>query len=174
MKEEWRDIPKYENRYQVSNKGRVRSLDAKVWGGKAFYIRKGQLLRPGIGSHGYYTVALNRYSHTIHSLVAMAFLPPRPERVHVDHINRNKLDNCVKNLRYASFSQNARNSKQCDRATSKYNGVVWFSRDKNWLAHMYIGKKMHHIGKFSDEKAAALAVNMFIKTNNLDRELNIV
>lgn len=114
--EEWKDIPGYEGLYQVSSEGRVRSLDrvVKQTGLKNVYQRiyKGRVKQPCIFKTGYAMV--NLYNQklltiSIHRLVALAFLDPVHGKNTVDHINRDKLDNRLCNLRWANSSEQAIN-----------------------------------------------------------------
>lgn len=109
----WRWVPNYEGVYEVSNIGRVRSVDRTVayynWRAcaKINHSVKGRILRPGKASSGYYTVALGRgNSRTVHSLVAEAFLGPKPDGHEVLHIDGSRTNNCVANLRYGTRSEN--------------------------------------------------------------------
>lgn len=111
MKEEvWRDVPRYEGKYQVSNLGNVRSLDTPPISRRSKGT-KGRVLRPGVGSHGYLTVALRKpgekpYSYPVHHLVLAAFVGPRPENNVIRHLNDDKLDNRLENLCYGTNSEN--------------------------------------------------------------------
>jgi HNH endonuclease/NUMOD4 motif len=104
--EEWRSIPGYEGRYEVSTLGRVASLN---------YSRqkKRQILKPR-PERGYQKVTLFKQHHLkqwkIHQLVMLAFVGERPTNLVTDHINRVKTDNRLVNLRYVSRSENARNT----------------------------------------------------------------
>ena len=62
IKEKWKDIIGYENYYQVSNLGNVRSLDRKIHFNKGISIKKGQLLKPALTKKGYLKVALSKES----------------------------------------------------------------------------------------------------------------
>lgn len=112
MKEEWRDIAGYEKYYQVSDLGRVRSLDRVVphsnGGPKR---RKGRVLRSSSSSGPYQTVTLSvEAKHkqcTVHRLVAIAFLGPCPSGHQVRHGPNGKLDNRLSNLAYGTQSQNS-------------------------------------------------------------------
>jgi hypothetical protein len=96
---EWRTIGGYEN-YEVSNDGQVRNRSSQ------------RILRPGL-SVGYYCVVLCKggvgKTMKVHQLVATAFLGDSEGR-YVDHIDHNRLNNNISNLRYVSQSDNMRNS----------------------------------------------------------------
>jgi len=117
MNEIWRDVVGFEDAYQVSNLGRVRSktrfvvMSASHKSAEHISRRNGRLLRPGKASTGYFTVALGRgNSKTVHSLVAEAFIGPCPERHEVLHIDGSRTNNCVHNLRYGTRTENIMDS----------------------------------------------------------------
>lgn len=104
-KEQWKPVvePGFENTYEVSNLGRVRSKDRwiKVAGHKTF--RRGKVLRPCVNkNNGYYYVVLSypgvQKEFTVHSIVANAWLPRIEGLDFINHKNENKLDNRVCNL----------------------------------------------------------------------------
>lgn len=106
--EEWRDVVGFEGSYQVSNIGRVRSLDRTITcknGQTQFY--KGRILKPYLGKNGYYSVNIKGTPRLVHRLVAEAFLPtPTDEQTHVDHIDGDKTNNHVSNLRFCTAWEN--------------------------------------------------------------------
>ncbi|WP_299315526.1 NUMOD4 motif-containing HNH endonuclease [uncultured Halomonas sp.] len=115
MKEIWRDVPGYEGRYEVSDKGRVRSRDRQVEAttrqGTTYYSRRrGRLLRPGrMNAFGHLSVAIGKgNSRTVHSLVMEAFIGPRPDGFDIRHLNGDGSDNRLVNLEYGSRSENNR------------------------------------------------------------------
>lgn len=114
MKEIWRDIKDYEGLYQVSNLGRVRSLDryVKHSRGGVMVRRKGCLLKPTTNK-GYKMVALSKNNtiryYLIHRLVAEAFIPNPENKPYIDHINTIKTDNRVQNLRWVTRLENENN-----------------------------------------------------------------
>ncbi|MGB4655848.1 MAG: NUMOD4 motif-containing HNH endonuclease [Bacteroidales bacterium] len=116
MKHEvWQDIPGYEDKYQASTCGRIRSLDRFVRGvchftSKEFYRKiKGRVLRPGqYCESGHISVVLEKGTpgKPVHKLVARTSLGVCPENCEVLHGNGNPKDNRVENLRYGTRTEN--------------------------------------------------------------------
>ncbi len=102
--EEWRDIPGYEGKYQVSNMGRVKAERPQS---KKF---KPKVLAPVPTTGGYLRVSLSQKgvskSRTIHRLVMLAFVGSCPVGYEVDHINYDVTDNRLANLRYVTCTEN--------------------------------------------------------------------
>lgn len=96
--EEWKTINDYED-YLISNLGRVKSIKNNTE----------RLLKQGVGSSGYYNVVLCKEGKTKtfrpHQLVATHFIDEARGRI-INHIDGNKLNNCVTNLEYVSYSGN--------------------------------------------------------------------
>lgn len=76
----------------------------------------------------------------------------------VDHINGNRLDNRITNLRFCNDKQNAHNSMNRG-GSSKYKGVHWDKRKRRWIAQIGIEWKRIHLGNFLSEEQAAAAYN---------------
>jgi len=111
MEEEWRDIKGYEGLYQVSNLGRVRSLDKAIVDSKGRKrISKGRIRRVGVKSGGYLNVALCKngkaVNKSVHRLVAEAFMPDADFSLDVHHINGVRHDNRIENLRFVTEREN--------------------------------------------------------------------
>ena len=109
MKEEWRDIAGYEGLYQVSNLGRVQSLDHFASNGNVDILYKGRVISQH-SHNGYMLVHLckkNKVSTTsVHRLVAKAFVPNPLNKPQVNHIDGNKANNNALNLEWCSQSEN--------------------------------------------------------------------
>lgn len=111
MEEIFKDVPHYEGLYQVSNFGRVKSLQRLVkhnYGG--LKTLKERLLRIGIDSCGYCVVVLckNGYKETfkVHRIVAQCFLIPIKDKTHVNHKDGNKSNNSIDNIEWCNRSEN--------------------------------------------------------------------
>lgn len=119
-KEIWKDIPKYENYYQVSNLGRVKSLDREMVGksGKK-YIKKGLIMTPGL-KHSSLSVILSkdgkRENNKVHKLVMLAFVGERPNGMQICHKDGDFKNNNLNNLRYDTAKEN---KKDCYRYSEK-------------------------------------------------------
>jgi hypothetical protein len=89
----------------------------------------------------------------IHKLVQSAF---NLGKGFIDHINQNRADNHLKNLRVATRSQNLANQKS-KRGSSKFKGVSFFKQTKRWEAYIKKDGKRYHLGFFKSEEDAARA-----------------
>ena len=115
IREEWRPVIGFEQEYEVSSLGRVRSSGRMVRArGGSTQWRRGRMLSPRVSTQGYTRVALSRRSKReeapIHRLVAEAFIGPRPERNDINHKNGVKDDNRVSNLEYVTRGENLRHA----------------------------------------------------------------
>lgn len=110
-KEEWRPVVGYEGLYEVSNLGRVRSLPRtmKTRHGKPEnrYHLKGRILKQIRTSRGYLVVMLGKGNQAfVHRLVLSAFVPNPENKPFCDHIDADRTNNIVSNLRWATYSEN--------------------------------------------------------------------
>ena len=109
MIEIWKDIEGFEGQYQVSNLGRVKSLDHYVKWKNTKHFVKGRILTQAKSDKGYLTVGLPQKRKKVHRLVADAFIENPNNLPTVDHINRDKTDNRVENLRWADMKSQCEN-----------------------------------------------------------------
>ena len=108
MEEIWKPVSDnyFKDNYEVSNLGNVRRLNK---------TKPPRLLKPYKLKNGYLQVCLcvDNYKEllTIHRIVALAFLQNNDKNNEIDHIDRDKTNNCVDNLRWVSKSENCKNRK---------------------------------------------------------------
>lgn len=161
IEEQWKDIKGYEGLYQVSNFGRVRSLDRYVNCGirnNNKVLKKGKIIKQSI-SNNYLRVGLcngkAQKSKLVHRLVAKAFIPNPNNYLCINHKDENKLNNCWNNLEWC---------------TNKYNNTYGTRLTR-------ISKKMQNNKKLSKAVNQYDLNNNFIKkwesTKQIERELGI-
>lgn len=138
MIEIWKDIPNYENLYQISNLGRIKSLQN---------YRKYNILTPRI-KKGYYTIGLRKNGkrkwYLIHRLVAKTFIPNNDNLPQVNHIDENKLNNRVNNLEWCNASYNNNYGTRQERVsnTNKLRKEVYkYDKEGNLLAKYHSVKE---------------------------------
>ena len=165
----WKDIKGYEGHYQVSNLGRVKSLDRIVnrSGVRNNMILKGKLKKQSSHYKGYKLVQLKVdglfKTYKVHQLVAMSFLGHTPTGMSsiIDHIDNDKTNNIVSNLRIISNRENTSKGKLLKNKSSKYTGVS-FNKGK-WTSFIQIDKKNKYLGRFITEEEAYLAYKQELK-----------
>lgn len=115
MKEKWKDIKGYEGAYQVSNTGKIRSLDRMVNNkrtGKMF--SKGVVKKIFLNNHGYPIIPLvtdgRRRTKSVHRLVAIAFISNPKNKKEVNHKDLDKENNHVSNLEWMTKSENMKHA----------------------------------------------------------------
>lgn len=112
-------------------------------------------------SNSFYAVR-NVYESGRHLSVKMhrLILGLTDPKIFCDHENGNGLDNQRHNIRVSTYQENMRNKPSYKNGTSRFKGVSFKAQHKKWVAQIQVdGKKVVHIGYFSDEESAAVAYN---------------
>ena len=152
----WKTKDDNEN-YEVSISGSVRNIRTK------------RMLNPSISSNGYYYVHLyKKQQHKkfkVHRLVAKAFLPNLINGDSIDHINNEKLDNTISNLRRCTCQQNQFNKKVYKHSTTGIKGVSFNKKINKWECYIRFNYKKIHLGCFDNLEDAKNARR--IKANEL-------
>ena len=101
-----------------------------------------------INSNGYLVTSVNKRPIRVHRLIFLmhyGYLPPM-----LDHINGNKLDNRIENLRAATPRQNHQNRDARVTNTSGERNVVWHKRSERWRVVFWAGGKQRQFGTYTD------------------------
>lgn len=120
MGEIWKNINNYKGLYQVSNLGRVKSLERIVVCNQGKRVVKEKILKYNLDRYGYLSVVLcinglcKRY--TVHRLVYETFRGKAPYWMQVNHINEDKTDNRLCNLNIMTAKQNSNWGTRNERA----------------------------------------------------------
>jgi len=157
----WKPLLGYEEIYKISNLGRIWSV-VRRGGGGCFKI-------PNLNKqNGYYMVGLDNKDkgkkNLIHRLIALTFIPNPENKPCVDHINRNRQDNRIENLRWVSYMENNLNKEL------KLKGCIWLNKrkhnDKTYIYYrVSIGKL--NVGSFKSYEEAQEELNKKLKNINL-------
>lgn len=143
MKEIWKDIKGYEGYYQISNFGRVKSVERMVCNHKSGSTRLVQerFLSPTDNGHGYKMVKLNirrtRTNKYVHRLVAEHFLDNPLKKKYINHLDYDTSNNAVTNLEWCTQSENVLHSIEHMRKPRTK------SRPSN-TGEKYITKRIYH------------------------------
>lgn len=175
--EEWKVVCACPD-YEVSNFGRVRSMDMRVWNGKVNYTKKGRLLKAGLGGTGYYTVSLRGKTHKVAELVAEAFLEKKNSSYIVNHIDGNKKNDNIGNLEWVSPSDNNTHALRTGLRRAAINKIAY--EDKVYIAHQHkLGRTYTSIMKDKDFGVTKSAIQRICKeskkyTDSVEFELSDV
>lgn len=149
-------ISGYEN-YLLFANGQILNCDTDKW------------VKQTKKKEGYIQVKLTKdkkqKNFYLHQLLAKAFIPNPENKKFVDHINHQKDDNRIINLRWVSMSENEKNKPLYSSNSSGFRGVTYHKKNNAWYASWYdsiIGKqktKSFYISKYGAEQALKNAVN---------------
>jgi len=138
MKEKWKPVTvePFTEIYEVSNIGRVRSLDKmgnhKVRGHKRIF--RGRVLIQGMANNGYMSVDMRSAPYkkrlSVHRLVALAFVDNKYSKPQINHIDGDKANNHVDNLEWVTPSENQLHSRRIGLQKTVVGEDVFFSKLK--------------------------------------------
>lgn len=167
MNETWKDIEGYEGLYQVSNLGRLRTLQRYNFSKKK-HEKTCKVLKLNEHRQGYKTTTLSkngkRKTYLVHRLVAAAFIENEKSKPEVNHIDADKRNNCVSNLEWVTAKENSMhasklNIKNTKKAVEKIKRRVFF----------YEGEKIVKIFDSGAQCARELNLNYKSLNSSLNR-----
>lgn len=108
-----------------------------------------------VDREGYLFVHVRGFNHRVHRVIWVMATGVAPEQI--DHINGNRSDNRIENLRSVSNQENARNQKLRCTNSSGHAGVCWHTRFDKWIAQIRIDGRYKYLGMFAEKDAAIAA-----------------
>jgi hypothetical protein len=166
MSEQWKKIPDFEL-YEISNLGKVRTDRPLIHGrGENAQVKHlGYREIKQVYINGYNAVCLRgetgsniKKTHYVHRLLWQMFVGEIPQGYEIDHINRNRADCRLENLRLATVAQNQVNNSPKENK-SGFRGVVKDNRPgrTRYRAFIRANKKKIQIGSYKTKEEAAIA-----------------
>ena len=145
---EFYDLKDYETLYQINKKGEIRNK------------KRNNIMKPG-NNKGYLQIGLTKngkqLKYYIHRLLGIQFIDNPNNFNLIDHIDINKLNNNLENLRWINKSGNCRNIIKRKDCSSIYRGVYCDKGNKKWRADIRIDGKLKYLGSFDNEEDASEA-----------------
>lgn len=175
MSEIWKNIPNFEGLYQVSDHGRVRSVDRLSYQSNCKKPHKlsGTDMSQYISKHGYMRIGLKKNQYNVHRLVMMAFVGE--SELLVDHIDENKQNNNLSNLRYCTPRENTLFSTTKENKSknykSKYTGVTQENKTGKWISRISIKGERVYLGFYGTELEAHKAYQKSLNEITEEQEL---
>ena len=132
--------------------------------GKLYWLKSGsgRILNKEVGHvtvKGYRTVKIKNKNYQVHRIIWEMFNNPIPDGFEIDHINRNRDDNKLENLRLCTRSQQISNTGLFKTNQTGFRGVSWREDTQKYRSLIYFNGKGIHLGYFKDIKEAGLAYN---------------
>lgn len=158
-------LKNYENLYYITEDLKIFSVARKGTSGKEI-IPKMNI------ENGYLRVSLSKNNYRkrvmLHRIIAENFIPNHNNYTTVDHINGNKLDNRIENLRWCSQAQNSRfdNHKLRTNNTSGFRGISFDKRCNKYQTEVNVAGKQIYVGKFDTLEMAIQERNKHIMYHN--------
>jgi hypothetical protein len=109
-----------------------------------------------VSSNDYFTVQLKTRKYMAHRVVWAMHNGAWPDG-EIDHINHNRQDNRIQNLRVVSRLENCHNLSKRHDNTTGVTGVYWDKNHEKWYAQIRLGSKTKHLGRYHDKSEAIAA-----------------
>ena len=115
--------------------------DGRIWSNKSNIFLKQRLDKDGYQTVGLWIKNVKRKTYSVHRLMGELFLPNFNNLPEIDHIDRNKLNNSLFNLKWETYSNQSHNQKIYSTNTSGVKGVSYNKKNGKWIGSMMINKK---------------------------------
>ena len=139
--------------------------------GDLLNVDTGKYLNPHLNKQGYKDISLfknRKQKHfLVHRLLALTFIPNPENKKCIDHINRDRSDNRLENLRWATHLENSQNQGMYKTNTSGEKNISYYKQNNFWVFDKVLNKK--RITKYFKTKEEAIEFKKeFCKDNNLE------
>ena len=175
-KEIWKDIEGYEGCYQVSNLGRVRSVDRTITRKDGVTVNvKGRVLSTPPNQDGYPHVNLHKdgqgNSQKVHRLVAKAFIPNPQKNKEINHIDENKANNDIENLEWCTRKHNMNHGTIIERVQSHPSIIKAREESKKAVigVHIKTGDEVHFESVNEADRSGFPRRNVFSVIHGYDK-----
>lgn len=175
MKEIWKDIPDYEDYYQASNLGNIKTKDRIVVNvnGKIFFY-KSKLRKPSKSEYRMIALSKNGFvkMFKISRIIANLFVEGKSDKKNiVNHIDGNKFNDRYDNLEWCTISENTIHAydNSLNKSKNKIRGVFFEKRRNKWTATLYRNNKNNFIGRYLTEQEAINAYNNKLNEYNFNK-----
>lgn len=166
-KEIWKDVPQYEEFYQINNFGVIKSKgrlvevpdyqNAHAYCSGFSYVKPGRIMKQRLNAYGYYVINLSKdgkqKGHMVHRLVAEAFIPNANNLPFINHKDENKTNNHISNLEWC---------------TAEYNTNYGTCLERRSISQRTANKNMKSVIAYNDEEQIE-----FVSVRGAARELNL-
>lgn len=124
-------------KYKISNFGRIMNVE-----------KNNKVLKQTTTVGGYKIVGIDTVLYHVHRLMLLSHvgIDPNPERIYCDHINGDRSDNRITNLRWTTYSENAANKKI--RHGKDYKGIYYIHKTNRYVAKLMHNRRCYHLGTF--------------------------
>ena len=149
QQEQWKDVVGFEGLYMVSNYARFKGLERVVRPLGRSYVLGDRIVKSQVNKYGYVKVPLmkgdKKYNIQVHRLVAMSFIPNPENKPQVDHIDGNRSNNRVDNLRWCTLVENVNfplsKRSHAEAIERQRIAVVQLDMDGNFIAEHVSGNQ---------------------------------
>ena len=134
--------------------------DGRIWS-----IKNQKYKKLYLGEDDYYRVCLPNKTYLLHRLIAIHFIPNPENKTEVDHIDRNRKNNLIENLRWVTRSENNINKKVRNNKLPRH---ISLRKDNRWAINItrdkkYILRKMYSCNKYSLEDVVKIRNDYYIE-----------
>ncbi len=171
MEEEWKSIINYEDLYQISNFGRIKSLSRIINCNGYNKTIPERILKETINRNGYIDISISKNGKKSilrpHRLVGIYFISNPNNLDMINHIDGNRSNNHINNLEWVNRRENSCHRFLDKQTSSNYRGVSYIEKDKKWRSYINVNNKQLYLGRFNTKEEAYHSRIKYEEDNNI-------